>query len=849
MLRATLRSLMAHKGRLVLSTIAIAAGIAFLAGTFVFTDTLKRTFEDLFSQVVPDVVLLPEQEFTPDSGPADAALAPAVLDVVEDTPGVARAEGSVFTGGVVILDSDGEVVGVPGAPAFGASWSEDEDLSPLRLSEGRGPTTPDEVAIDSQAFESGGFELGQEVSLATPGPPLEVSLVGVFRYGSSGNLAGATITAFEPTYAQELLLGEPGYSEIDVLAEDGVAQADLAAAVTQSVAAAGFEDISVQTGEEYQDDQAASLTEDLGFINTFLLVFATVAVVVAVFVILNTFSILVARRSRELALLRALGASRRQVSVSVLGEALVVGLVGSALGLLLGLGLALGLQQLFALIGADIPSTGLVIAPRTVVVSFAVGVPVTMAAALYPAIRAGRVPPLAAMRDDITSPSKASRRRSVVGIGMAAVAIALLGTGLFGSVGNPLSLVGLGALLLFVAVAVLAPLIAGPLVGLLGSGVAATGTVGGLAVRNAQRDRRRTAATASALTVGLALVSAIGVLGTSTSASVAETIKDAIGSDYILTTQTFQPFSTEAGDAVEEVEGVGSVARRGLGIAQVEGTESFISVFIPEDFPVVATPTAVDGDLTLGGGILLQKAGSAEDASRDVGDQIEVLWPSGPATYELGGTFEGDDAFAGPAGDLGLVMSRADYLAADNPDLDYELYVDAEAGVEPSTLREGLEAAVAPFGVINVRDQGEFQDDIEAQVNQLLTIIYALLGLAVIIAILGIVNTLALSVLERTREIGLLRAVGTTRGQMRRMIMWESVVIALFGATLGVALGLVLGVAVQQALKDEGVAVLGLPVGIIVTVFVLSAVVGVLAALVPARRAARMDVLAAIATE
>lgn len=850
MLRATLRSLEAHKARLVLSVVAVAAGIAFLAGTFVFTDTLKKTFEDLFNQVVPDVVVLPEQEFAPDSGPTAAFLPPAALDVVQEVEGVSKASGLVFVGGVVLLDAADDVVGTPGAPSFGSSWSDDEELSPLRLVDGRGPAAPDEVAIDTQALESGGFTLGDTVSLATPGPAIEAELVGVFRYGSSGNLAGATISAFEPPYAQELLLGEPGWSEIDAIAAAGVTQAELAADVEAALQSAGIQNTDVQTGEEYQDQQAADLTEGLGFINTFLLVFAAVAVFVAVFVILNTFSILVARRSRELALLRALGASRRQVTLSVLAEALVVGLVGSLAGLLAGLGLALGLQQLFSAIGAEIPAGGLVVAARTVIVSFAVGVPVTLAAALVPAIRAGRVPPLAAMRDDIALPRRAMTIRVAVGVVLLVLGAAMLAVGLFGGVANGISLVGGGAFALFVAVAVLAAVIARPVVGVIGAPVSLLGAVGRLAVKNAQRDRRRTAATASALTIGLALVSAIGVLGASTSASIDSTIDDAVGSDYVLTTSTFQAFSSEAGDAVEQIDGVGSVQRRGQGVALVEGTESFVSVFTPEDFVAVVDPTMEQGDLnSLAAGAILQAQQSATDDGRGVGDPVELVWPDGPKTYELGGTYSGDDLFASPGPQQGFVISREDFVAAGNPDLDFELYVSAAEGVDPESLRGDIEAAVAPFGVVEVLDQAQFKEDIKGQINQLLTVIYALLGLAVIIAILGIVNTLALSVLERTREIGLLRAVGTTRRQMRQMVMWESVVIALFGAVLGVGLGLVLGAAVRAALDDEGISEFAMPVGIIVTVMVLSAIVGVLAALLPARRASRMNVLDAIATE
>lgn len=844
MFRAAWRSLLAHKGRLLLSTIAVAAGIAFLAGTYVFTDTLKKTFEDLFNQVVPDVVVQPEQEFAADSAISSATLPVEAEDIVASVDGVQSAQGSVFTGGVVLLDDEGDVVGTPGAPTFGASWSDDETLTPLRLVEGRGPTSDTEVAIDTQAQESGGFEIGDTLSIATPGPAVEATLVGVFRFGSSGNLAGATITAFEVGYAQDLLLGGPAWNQVDALAESGVSQDTLAADVEAVLADAGLS-ATVQTGEEYQDEQSAALTEGLGFINTFLLVFALVAIVVAIFVILNTFSILVARRSRELALLRALGASKGQVTRSVLGEAVVVGLIGSVLGLLAGLGLALGLQQVFRLIGADIPAGGLVVLPRTVILAITVGLVVTVAAALYPAVRAGRVPPLAAMRDDITSPRRAMTVRAAVGVVLLLLGAGLLAVGLVGDVPNGIALVGAGALVLFVAVAVLAAVIARPVVGILGWPVRASGTVGRLAVRNAQRDRRRTAATSSALMIGLALVSAIGVLGASTTASLDETIDDVIGADYVLFSTTFQPFSSEVAAEVAEIDGVQTVARTTDAPAQVDGTEGFVSIVDPDTYSEVINEPIVAGSYdALADGELLQLDAAAEAAGREIGDSVEIIWPTGRQTYLLGGTYEGVTG-----GEQGFALSREEYLDAGNPDVDSTVFVTVEEGVDPESVREELDAAAAPFGTVNVQDQTEFKDQIRGQVNQLLTVIYALLALAVVIAILGIVNTLALSVLERTREIGLLRAVGTTRTQLRRMVMWESVVIALFGAVLGVALGLALGAAVRASLAEDGISVFAVPVTLVVTVLVLSAIVGVLAALAPARRASKMNVLDAIATE
>jgi putative ABC transport system permease protein len=855
-LRAVLRTAAAHKGRLLLSALAVVLGVAFVAGTYVFTDTLQRTFSDLFGQTQPDVLVTAATEFEVRQSTGTAASLPgSALDVLRDVDGVQRAGGLVQVGGVTLVGSDGTAVGAAGAPTFGVSWGDDPDLSPLRLVDGVAPAGPDEIAVDTETLQAGGFALGDTVRVLTPGPTVQATLVGVFRYGTSGNLAGATLTAFEPARAQELLLGGDRWTDVRAVAAEGLGQAELAERVEQAFAAADLADVEVRTGEQASDEATESLTAGLGFITTFLLVFAGVSLFVGAFIIVNTFSVLIARRTRELALLRAVGASRRQITASVLAEAFLVGLVGGVVGLGVGVLLALGLRALFALVGFEIPAGGIVVLPRTVVVAVAVGVVLTMVAAWLPARRAGRVPPMAALRDDVVLPTRSLRTRSLVGAGLLALGTGLLGVGLSGRVENGIAYVGAGLLLVFVAVALLAAVLGGPVTAALGW-PASRSAVGRLAVRNAQRDRRRTAATAGALMIGLALVTMIGVLGASSTRSIEATLDDVLRADFIVTSTTFQPFSPELGDAVAEVEGVEVVSRIAsapvvIGTPPADGTgpgrlggAAFASSVQPESVLAVLDVPVLEGSIdTLADAAVALDRDTATAQGLGLGDRVTLTWASGPREYEVG-------AILGSGTQLtGATVSRQEMLGAGEPEQDQVLYVSSEPDADPEVVREDIDAIVAEYPVAQLLDQTEFADQVRGQVDQLLSLVYALLGLAVVIAVLGIVNTLVLSVLERTREIGLLHAVGTSRRQLRRMVRVEAVLIALFGALLGLGLGLAFGVAVQRSLADEGIDRLAVPWALVAVVLVVSAVVGVLAAILPARRAAGLDVLAAIASD
>ncbi|HTY71035.1 MAG TPA: FtsX-like permease family protein [Actinomycetes bacterium] len=845
MLRLTLRNLGAHKVRLLLSGLAIVIGVAFVAGTYVFTDTLNKTFKDLFSSTVSDVEISPA--VSADSNGLSIPTIPAsVLATVRAVPGVARAEGSVVTQNVVLIGPDGKAVTTGGAPTLAATWSDDHALSPYRIVSGRGPTSAGEIAVDSQTAAKHDIKIGDTIHLLTVGPRETAKVTGIFRFGQSGGLAGATLVALDLKTAQQVLIGgKDAFTGISVKSAPGVSQAVLAQRVRTAI---DDSSIKVQTGKQAAAEQATDIQNGLRFVNIFLLVFAGVALFVGTFIILITFSMLVAQRTRELALLRALGASRRQITRSVVFEAFAVGLVGATIGLLGGILLALGLKGLFRLFGVDFETGTLVILPRTVIVAYLVGVVVTVAVAWFPARRAAKIPPVAAMRDDVTLPTRSLHVRFVVGAILAGLGVVALASGLVGvgSAGQTASLVGLGAFLVFVGVAVLSPAICRPVVAVIGWPVRRLfGATGTLAVQNAQRDRRRTASTASALMIGMALVAAFGTLGASTTASTDASIDQFIGADVIVYSQTFTPFSAEVAQRVQQVPGVKAVSPLRFVNGKVDGSSQQIVGVDPATAAQAFNLDLQGGSLKdLPSGLALDKQ-TAQDKGYKLGQTFTVKIPTGTAQLPLVTLYKGvKGAFSG------WVTSNAELERLGALPQDSQLYVIAYDSANGAKVADDIGKALASdYPNLKVQDRSAYKQSIRDQVNKLLALIYALLALAVIIAILGIINTLALSVVERTREIGLLRAVGTTRKQMRRMIRLESVVIAIYGALLGIVLGVAYGAALQHAVRSQGISELSIPYGLLAVFVVLSGFVGVLAAVVPARRAAKLDVLKAIATE
>jgi putative ABC transport system permease protein len=843
MIRASLKSLLGRKVRLLLSTFAIVLGVAFVAGTLVFSDTLSRSFTALFASTVGDVVVQPLGAQTEQGAPSSRTLPGSLLEELGQVDGVARVDGNVNAVGVYVVGADGKLVGGLGPPSIGGNWT--NAPSPggagLEIVEGEEPQGVAEVLLDERTAERADYQVGDTVKLLLPRgtAEFEAELVGLAGFPEGGSLNGATLTLWDTASAQELFQeGEDVFNDVWVTAEDGVSQEELRDAVDTVLPS----DVEAVTGDQAADEAADELLEAIGFITTFLLVFAGIAVVVGAFIIVNTFSILVAQRSRELALLRALGASRRQVTWSVQLEAFVVGLLGATIGLGLGVLLAMALRLLFGQFGLDLSGQPLVFGPRTVVASYAVGVLVTMAAAYFPARRTRRIAPVQALSDDIALPETSIRRRLLAGVLMVAGGLVSLAFGLLLDVPKPLAFVGAGVLAVLLGVAAASPVISRPLLRLAALVYRRVfGTVGMLAGENSLRNPRRTAATASALMIGLALAGTMVVIADSAKASTDAAIEDAFVGDYVVSNVFSGEFNSAIADEMAEVEGVDQVVRMRFQFLLIDDGQSFATALDPTAVGPLEL-NVVEGSGEMRDGTVLVQETYADEQGLAIGDTLDVEVPAGEQSWEVVGIVEDTAILFTDAVTTLATFDDAGYEPADNALIVYE--EDGATGVQ-----ERLDKVVEKLPVVTVLDQQEFADQRAAEIDRFLAIIFALLGLALIIAILGIVNTLALSVIERTREVGLLRAIGLSRKQLRRMIRLESVVISLLGAVLGVAMGIVFGVLITYALRDEGLEVIRVPVVQLGVFFVLALFIGVLAAVLPARRAARLDVLQAIATE
>ena len=853
MLRVTLRNLLARKVRLLLSAFAIVLGVAFVAGSLIFTDTMGSSFDNIVSGSVSDASVRLKGTGQ-DSGSItsafnidDRTIDSALVDKLRTVPGVARVDPSVDGAGLFVVRKDGKLLGGTGAPTLAFNYTDAPNAAGhqmVSVSAGRAPNGPTEVALDKRSADAGHYRIGDTVRMVTAGdlPQIKAKLVGYADF-SGGGLAGATLVFFDTKTAQGIFLGgRDVFTTVGLTAEPGVSQKQLVAAASK-VLPLGLEAI---TGKQSADEVKSIVNTALGFLNTFLLVFAAIALVVGTFLIINTFSILVAQRSRELALLRAMGASRRQVTRAVLLEAFVVGLIGSTLGLLLGFALASGLRVLFARFGLDLTDSPLVFRPRTALVAYVVGIVVTVFAAYMPARRAARIAPVAAMRDDIALPESSIRRRLLIGSLLVAVGAVLLASGLFGDFDSTptTSLVGGGALAILIGVSLLSPVLGRPVLRSLGVGYRKTyGVVGNLATENSLRNPRRTAATASALMIGLALVTTMSILGASINKSIDVGVKKEFTSDYLVSNAVGQPFSAGIAKDIAKVDGVGATAATQWTSFKVKGSTLNASAGDADEINAIFDLTYLHGTKTLGPGEIALNEDKAAKYDVKVGDTLTLQFASGPLKAKVAGIYK-KTYVVGSA-----MIPFSTVTDARLKRIDSNISVNAAPGVDKVALGKKIEAVTKPFPTVTVQNQKEFADAQRSQVNQLLYLIYALLGLAIIIAALGIVNTLALSVIERTREVGLLRAVGLSRRQLRRMVRLEAIAIAVLGAVLGVAMGLVFGVVLQRAVSDQGITDLAIPWVRLIIFIVVSGLVGILAAVLPARRAARLNVLNAIGTD
>lgn len=844
MLRAALAGARRRKLRMLLSGLAVILGVTVVSGSMVLTGTLGRSIDRIFADAYAHTDVWvhgqPKVSVSEFEGEQVAAAIPArTLDVVEDIPGVAEATGRVEADGARVVGSDGKVVASPGPPRLGVNWTGEDELVQLR--QGRGPSAPDEIALNVDLARAAGVSVGDRVGVLTLEPRQDFTLVGIFGYsGGRDSLGGVQEVAFTDQTAARLMLGQTGvWTAVSVRAEDGVAAGQL----RDGIAATLGDGYQVRTADELAAEQSGQLREGLEVINSILLGFAGIALFVGVFLILNTFSILVAQRTRESALTRALGASRRQVLAAVLVEAALTGLVAAVVGLAAGIGLAALLARL-ATDFSSLPMAGLAVSPAAVVAAFTVGLLVTVAAALLPALRASRIPPVAALREAATADRPLTRLTlaglALLAAGGAVLAAGLAGSGLWATFG--------GVLGCFVAMALLAPAVTRPAVAVIGR-LFSFSIAGKLGRLNSGRNPRRTAVTASALMIGVALVSGVNVVAQSAKTSFAAWADDTIQAQLLITGEMSgarpPSFDAEVLERAVDLDGVRAAAGVYQDRALVDQQPTFVHA--ATDLAALADiyrATATEGDLaTLGAGELAVDQTRAAEADLAVGDPVTVQLSRGEEHRLTVGAIFPDNALPGRY----LVPPElADDMAVPDP---YLGFIRLDPNAPADQIREQVTAWLADSPEVSLTDRSGFIEQQNDQLDTLLTVIQALLGLAILIAVLGIVNTLALSVLERTRELGLLRAVGLSRGATRRMVTVEAVVISLFGALLGVAVGTGLGAAVVQALKDEGIDRLALPWTDLGGYLLVAALVGVIAAVVPAIRAARTDVLAAIAYE
>ncbi len=839
MLRATWRGLLARKLRLLLASFAVLLGISFVSGAFILTDSLSRVFDNLFATIskgtsvsVQGVSAFDNNSF---QGSDREPVKQAVLERVRAVPGVSSVVGNVGEIATLILP-DGTAFRRNGPPTLGVSFEPAAPQETLEVVRGRAPQGTGEVALDVKTATDEGLALGTTVGVVGNGPRQDATIVGLVRLGPTNSVAGATLLAFDPPSAQQLF-GTPGaWQNLSVVADPGVADAEL----RDRIAAVLPPGVEALTNDDATAQAAGEVKQGLTFFNIVLQVFAGVSLFVGMFLIFNTFSMLVAQRARELALLRALGASRRQVSRSVLLESTAVGLVSSLGGFAAGIGLATGFRSVLNALGLEIPAGDTVIRLRTFVVCLVVGTGVTVLAAMIPARRASRVAPVQAMRDSGPAEERSLRRRTTAGVAVLALGAAALVLGL---AQGGLELIGLGAVVSFLGVTLVSPVFARPVVGLLALPFTRVGVAGRLGRGNAMRSPRRTATTAAALMIGLALVSAISTLGASAKKSVTTVVAASFGADYVLHTEQYLPFTPAVVPALEKTSDLAQVAAFTQTRARVgsNGVETLQGVD-PAALQSVLTLKVLSGDLTnLGDEQIALDKTKAADLGVKVGDTVELTWAkTGRTEVTVGATYD-TNQFAG-----GYLVTARQYAANVTDPKVVIVAVKAKDSSTPAASRAAVESVLRAYPAVQVEDQREFIDAQSKQIDGLLNVLTGLLILSVLIAVLGIINTLALSVVERTRELGLLRAVGLQRRQLKRMIRVESVVIAVFGALLGIAVGVAFGYAFVSALHDQGITEFALPTGRIVVVLLAAVVAGLLAASLPARRASRLKVLDAI---
>ncbi len=837
------KSVRARWGRTLAIAFAITASVSFVVGSFVLADSLRATFDNLFQELGENVDLevRAQQQFETDDArdPIDASIA----DSLGGVDGIAIIE-PALNRFAQLLDAEGKAIVPAGGPTLGVSWGGDDGIQNVTIKEGRPPSGRDELAIDKATADAEGFAVGDTISYLTDVGTFEGTITATIGLGSGDSFGGAQVTALDLDTALEHFGADGRVDAIDVQFEEG---ADLAT-VQRAIEALLPPQTEVVTGEQVAQETSDQINEFVGVFGTGLLIFAFITAFVSAFIINNVFQITIGQRLRELALLRAVGASGRQVRRMITLEALALGILSTVLGIVGGLLVARGLIALFDAAGAGFPDTETVLQVRTILMAALVGVGITMASVIVPARRASRIPPVAAMRPELGFDAMQARRL-VAGTIVTAIGVTLFLVGLFvwdGSTVGLIVLTGGGALLLFLGVASLSSTVASPITRMIGWPIQKLFKVPGTLARdNVARAPRRTSSSASALMIGVALVSSTAVFASSLRASIVNTLESAITADYIITDASFQGLSPVISETLGTVEELDAVTPVRLISGQVDGGTKNFGAVDAVAFDKLVDPDLIDGTIAdLGPGELLLHKDPASDLGVSVGSTVDVTFQNGAdRTLTIAGIY-GDATF-------GNWLITLDTLASitDAPARDLFVFARLAEGVDPVQGNEAVLAATAEFPQADVQTNAEFRQSQEAQIDQLLLIITLLLAFAILIAILGISITLALGVFERTREIGLLRAVGMNRRQTRRSVRWEAVIVSIFGAVVGIIVGTFLGIVLSLAVPDDFISTLAFDPGIIVTILIGAVIAGLFAALYPSYKASNMNVLEAIATE
>jgi putative ABC transport system permease protein len=849
--RVALKGLVQRKSRLIGTMLAIVLGVGFISGIYVLTDTIKKTFDDLFGSVyaATDVVVQPKAELGGRLRNKPLRLDSSILDKVKGVDGVEQAYGYVQDYAQAV-DGRGNPIGGENAPAFAISWSDDSRVNPFSIASGAAPATDGEMVIDRTSYKIGKFRIGQTVSVLTSGKPKDYKLVGVMKFGTADSAAGASVIAFEASEAVRVLDSKGGYDQVLVVGQPDTTQAELAARIGALV---GNDKTQVITGVDAAIERQTDLRKRLNGFTTALLIFGFLALFVGAFVIVNTFAIVIAQRKQELAMLRAIGAGRWQVGRSVVFEALLIGLVAALLGLGMGFVIATLLKAAFGLFGFSLPTGALVLRQRTVFVAIFTGVVVTVASAIVPAWRASSIPPIAAMREAAIEPQRASRPRIAAGLLLLVAAAWWLVQGLTKLKGNAATQkVGFAGGATLIATALLGPVL---ILGFARAGRRAFrvfGVAGELAAENVVRSPRRGAVTGFALTLGLAIVAALLVFAASFEGLLNRTVEGQFKGDFVVVSRAFIGFSGEVVKSVRATPGISAASpfRFGFDAAKPVNSPSKEDAIVAVDTAtidaVVDVPMKRGRLRDIGRNEMAVGDTEAREAGATVGSTLRYTFPSGERDLKVVAIIDSAKG-AGIFQGVTRIISLETWDEVVVQPLDSLVIAKRASGADTANVKAALAASLKPYATTRVLDQASYKAFVLKQVNGFLGFIFIMLFLSIVIAAVGVWNTLNLSVIERTRELGVLRGVGMSKGQVRNMVRSEAVLIAMYGALAGLAIGVAFGVALVRALRDQGFTVIAVPVGRLLLALVVAFLLGIVAAIGAARRASKLDILRAIA--